>query len=119
MLDWFHIAMRFTSLQQIAKGVNGVMDGGIRGHALDELDRARWRIWNGHAWRGIIGLVHLRQWADAQCFDRIPSLRKLAHALLEVIRYLKLNVDSMPDYGKRYRAGFPAFIEGPVVSITF
>lgn len=46
MLDWFHIAMRFTNLQQIAKGVNGVMDGEIRCHALDELDRVKWpRRW--------------------------------------------------------------------------
>ena len=42
---------------------------------------------------------------QAPCFEHIPSLKKLAHTLLETIRYLELNADSMPDYGKRYRAG--------------
>lgn len=38
-------------------------------------------------------------------FRAHPHLTKLAHTLLETIRYLELNADSMPDYGKRYRAG--------------
>jgi hypothetical protein len=28
-----------------------------------------------------VGLIHLGQWADARCFERIPSLKKLAHAV--------------------------------------
>jgi hypothetical protein len=40
----------------------------------------------------------------ARSFEHIPSLKKLAHMLLETIRYLELNVDSMPNCGKRYRA---------------
>jgi hypothetical protein len=107
VLDWFHISMRFTNLQQIAKGVNAIADGGIRSHALAEIDRAKWRLWNGHTERGIAGLAHLGQWAQAPCFEHIPSLNKLASKLLETIRYLELNVDSMPDYGKRYRADQP------------
>ena len=52
-------------------------------HALAEFDRAKWRIWKGHIERGIIGLVHLRQWAAAMCFGHLPSL-KLAHALTDL-----------------------------------
>jgi hypothetical protein len=69
VLDWFHIAMRPTNLQQVAKGVNALTDGGVRRHALDELERAKWRFWNGHRIRGLIGLVHLQQWARALCFN--------------------------------------------------
>ena len=118
VLDWFHVAMRFTNLQQLAKGV---MDGGICRHALAELDRAKWRIWNGHIERGIIGLVHLRQWAAATCFGHLPSLKKLAHSLTDMIRYFELNSDSMPDYGKRYRAGqriSTGFVESAVNEIV-
>ena len=32
-------------------------------------------------------------------------LKGLGNALLDVIRYLELNADSIPDYGKRYRSG--------------
>jgi hypothetical protein len=105
VLDWFHVAMRFTNLTQLAKGVNGVTDGGIRSHALAQLERAKWRFWNGYTERGLIDLVHLRQWASAQCFD-IPCLKRLGYALSDMIRYLELNADSMPDYGQRYRNGF-------------
>jgi hypothetical protein len=106
VLDWFHIAMRFTNLTQLARGVNGLTDGGIRGYALAQLDRAKWRFWNGHSKRGLIGLLHLRQWARAPCFEHIPCLGKLGHALCDMIRYLELNADSLPNYGKRYRDGF-------------
>ena len=41
VLDWFHISMRFPNLQQIAKGVSAIADGGVRSHALAEIDRAK------------------------------------------------------------------------------
>jgi hypothetical protein len=121
ILDWFHIAMRFSNLQQLAKGINSADDGGKRSHALAEIDRAKWRLWNGLTERGIIGLVHLGQWAQADCFDHIPSLNKLARMLSDTIRYLELNADSMPDYGKRYRAGqriSTGFVESAVNEIV-
>jgi len=34
ILDWFHISMRFTNLEQLVKGINGIADGGARAHAL-------------------------------------------------------------------------------------
>jgi hypothetical protein len=105
VLDWFHVGMRFENLKQVAKGINGLTDGALREHALAEIERAKWRFWNGYAERGIIGLVHLAHWTAAQCFDHLPSLKKLSKSLLDVIRYLESNSDSMPDYGERYRAG--------------
>jgi hypothetical protein len=105
VLDWFHVGMRFENLKQVAKGINGLTDGALRNHALAEIERAKWRFWNGYAERGIIGLVHLAHWAAAQCFDHLPSLKKLSKSLLDVIRYLESNSDSIPDYGERYRAG--------------
>src|SRR3984885_8657197 len=121
VLDWFHIAMKFPNLQQLAKGVSAVTDHGIRSHALAELNRAKWRFWNGLFEHGLMGLVHLRQWAAAQCFDHISVLKKLQHALLDVIRYLELNADSMPNYGRRYRAGqriSTGFVESAVNEIV-
>ena len=122
ILDWFHIAMRFTNLQQLAKGINSAADdGGKRSHALAEIDRAKWRLWNGLTERGIMGLMHLGQWAQAECFEQIPSWNKLARVLSDTIRYLELNADSMPDYGKRYRAGqriSTGFVESAVSEIV-
>ena len=88
VLDWFHISMRFQNLKQAAKGIRGLTQGTIRCHALDQLERVKWRFWNGQVARGLIGLVHLRQWAHARCFEHIPALRKLGNLLLDTIRYL-------------------------------
>ena len=47
--------------------------------------------------------------------------RCITHTLLETIRYLELNADSMPDYDKRYRAGqriSTGFVESAVNEIV-
>lgn len=102
VLDWFHISMKFQNLMQLAKGINAIGDGGVRAHALSKLERAKWRFWNGYTQRGIAGLVDLEHWSSAQCFEHILPLGKIAGALLNLIRYLESNADSMPDYGSRY-----------------
>jgi hypothetical protein len=120
ILDWFHISMKFKNLEQIAKGITAIADGGARAHALAEIGRAKWRLWNGHTERAIVGLVDLGQWAQAKCFDHISGLKKFATKLFDTIRYLELNVDSMPDDGKRYRAGqriSTGFVESAVNEI--
>jgi hypothetical protein len=48
-------------------------------------------------------------------------LKKLERPLLDMIRYLEWNADSMPDYGKRYRAGqriSTGFVESAVNEIV-
>ena len=103
VLDWFHIAMRFENLKQVAKGITGLTEGRIRRHALDQLDRVKWRFWHGQVERGLMGLVHLRQWAQAKCFAHMPTMEKLGKALFDIIRYLETNADSLPNYGQRHR----------------
>jgi len=105
VLDWFHISMKFQHLKQLAKGINGLMDGAIRSYALTRLERVKWRFWHGRTQRGLIGLVRLQQWAHAKCFGHISAMGKLGNALLDTIRYLEANADSLPNYGQRYRAG--------------
>ena len=66
LLDWFHLAMRCQNLSQMAKG--SLEPGGnveAQQHALDELKRAKWALWNGKTIRGLMDLVHLSQWAQA------------------------------------------------------
>ena len=96
MLDWFHIAMRLTNLRQLAKGVNAVTDGGVRSHAVAELDRAKWRLWIGHMERGLIALVHLRQWARAPVFR--------PHSLLKEIGAGAFGYDLLPGVERRFYA---------------
>jgi hypothetical protein len=121
VLDWFHVGMRFENLKQVAKGIDGFTDGAVRNHALSEIERAKWRFWNGYAQRGVIGLVHLAHWAASPCFEYLSSLKKLSKSLFDVIRYLKSNTDSIPDYGQRHRTGrriSTGFVESAVNEIV-
>jgi hypothetical protein len=95
--------MKFQNLKQFAKGINETTNVAVRDHARAQLERAKWRLWNGYTKRGITGLVDLGYWSRAQCFEHILPLKKVADALLNLIRYLESNTDSMPDYGSRYR----------------
>jgi len=74
-------------------------------HGLDELKRAKWALWNGKTIRGPIRLVHLSQWAHASSLQGTKPIAKLASALPDLVRYVELNRDSMPNYGLRYRSG--------------
>jgi len=47
----------------------------------------------------ITGFVDLEHWSRTQWFEHILPLRSVADALLNLIRYLESNADSMPDYG--------------------
>jgi hypothetical protein len=79
VLDWFHVGMRFENLKQVAKGISGLSEGTLRKHVLSEIERAKWRFWNGYPERGIIGLVRLAHWAAAQF--RPPSIPEEAEQI--------------------------------------
>lgn len=103
VLDWLHVGMRFEQLKQVAKGISDLNDGGRRAHALAEIERAKWRFWNGYTERGILRLGYLGQWALTESFEHVPSMRRLGMALDNLTLYLESHADSIPDYGKRYR----------------
>jgi hypothetical protein len=59
----------------------------------------------GHPFQYFANLNRIR--ARARCFDHIPVLTKLGNALLDIIRYLEVNANSMPDYGNRFPEWVP------------
>ena len=102
---WFPISRKFQNLKQVAQGLNGLTEGAVLSHALVQLERIQWRFRHGRKERGLIGLVRLRQWAHARSFAQIPTRQKRGNALLDLIRYLETNADSLPNDGRRYRQG--------------
>jgi hypothetical protein len=51
ILDWFHIAMRIRHATQAAGGLPADNPGRMQAKIVivDEVERLRWRIWNGKA----------------------------------------------------------------------
>jgi hypothetical protein len=120
VLDWFHIAMRWQHVHQLATGpIHQGQTAEARTWLLDRIERAKWALWNGQLAKTLRHLSDLRVWTWNARAD--PSwLEHLRTHLSELTSYLDANADSLPNYGARYRAGAPistAFAESAVNQI--
>src|SRR4051794_28402551 len=104
ILDWFHLAMRLQHLKQVA-GVLSHEDparGAAKAMISTEVERLRWRIWNGKAKDAQISIDRIH--ALLPSFESAPA-RKLRRALDAVDRYLRSQSAHLVDYAERHRAG--------------
>ena len=103
VLDWFHIAMRLTVLEQYARGVaHHDADEGAR--LLRELERTKWLLWHGNGHRARQHADDLRDDVKALEMD-YPHLGKFARSAQEFAVYIRSNAGSLINYGERFRAG--------------
>jgi hypothetical protein len=112
ILDWFHIAMRLQHAKQAAGGLSTTEPARVRAKAMivAEVDRLRWRIWNGkakNARRSIDRIREVRHVFNGEISHRRSgvSSRKLWYALHKVDSYLRGQSDWLVNYARRYRAG--------------
>ena len=110
--DWFHIAMRLQHAKQAAIGLPTDQPDRVQAKAaiVAEVERLRWRIWNGKAKNArrsidrIRKLTHVSKGKRGHRTTGAPP-GKLWAALREVDRYLNSQGDWLVNYAKRYRAG--------------
>ena len=110
--DWFHIAMRLQHAKQAANGLSTDEPARVQAKAaiVAEVERLRWRIWNGKAKGARLSLDRVRKVMHAFRGERghrrrgVPS-RKLWHALHEVNDYLRGQGARLVNYAERHRAG--------------
>src|SRR3954451_8883525 len=112
ILDWFHVAMRLRHLTQIAGGLSS--DGPERAAAkaviVEEVERLRWRLWNGKAKEAKVSIDRIRAVmhhfrGEPGSRRSIAPSRKLWTALRALDGYLVGQSDRLVDYGERHRAG--------------
>ena len=112
ILDWFHVAMRLQHLTQIAGGLSS--DGPERAAAkaviVEEVERLRWRLWNGKAKDAKVSIDRIRAVmhhfrGEPGSRRSIAPSRKLWTALQALDGYLVGQSDRLVDYGERHRAG--------------
>jgi hypothetical protein len=58
LLDWFHISMRLTVLQQTAKGLpektsDGEEEYTLRDEVVRSLERLKWFLWHGNDYKAL------------------------------------------------------------------
>ena len=119
ILDWFHIAMRVTVLQQMARGLPPPFDRD-KDALVEYLDRIRWCIWNGN-----IGLALERIEMLEDTFEpirgKMKKVGKLCGKLEELGQYIAANSGLIPNYAERHRYGetvSTAFVESTVNQVV-
>lgn len=112
ILDWFHIAMRFQHAAQAASSLSAENPNRAQAKAVivEEVERLRWRIWNGKARNAkrsidrIRKVMHVYKEERSDHTKRAPS-RKLWQALHDVDDYLRGQSSWLVNYAKRHRSG--------------
>jgi len=112
ILDWFHLAMRFQHAAQAASGL--LADNARRVQAkaaiVEEVERLRWRIWNGKAKNARRSIDRIRKVIHVYKRERSPNTnsapsRRLWHALHNIDKYLRGQSSWLVNYARRHRAG--------------
>ena len=103
-LDWFHLAMRLQHAKQVAEALpaDTADQQQAKAEVVTEVERLRWRTWNGKAKDARITLKRLRTLLPA--LEREP-VRKLKRALRAVDRYLRSQSAWLVNHAERWRAG--------------
>jgi hypothetical protein len=111
ILDWFHIAMRLQHAKQVASGLSTDDPDRVQAKAVivAEVERLRWRIWNGKAKNAqrsidrIRKVMHVFKGEHGRHTKGVPS-RVLWSAPHEVDSYLRGQSVWLVNYAERYRA---------------
>ena len=115
ILDWFHIAMRLTGLEQYAKGL--AHHNPVEALALQHrLERIQWRLWHGDGEEALTRAQALA--ADVAALNTAyPGLKRLVKAAAGLATYIANNAVAIVTYSERWRNGeriSTAFVESTV-----
>jgi hypothetical protein len=132
VLDYFHIAMRVTVMQQIARGLPPAHDE-IKARIVARLERVRRFLWHGNGRRAldlvgdieedVLDIAEPEEPLDPE--ENLPAVlpqaRKLLRHLREFGGYVVDNARMIPNYAERRRYGevvSTAFVESTVNQVV-
>jgi len=103
ILDWFHIAMKLTVINQMRKGLVGAEPAAWLGEVEKDLESLKWLLWNGNVDQALSLIDGLKTMLDGEQIS--PERQKLLRTLREFGNYIADNQAYIPDYGDRHRNG--------------
>ncbi len=112
LIDWFHITMRLTVLQQQTKALQAERPQ-IGGEVSKQLESVKHLLWHGNAEEALERLVHLLMELDLIRAHSVAG-EKIAAAVREFETYIRNNRQFIPNFGERRRQGetiSTAFVE--------
>ncbi len=123
ILDWFHITMRITVLQQCARGLQKLRTTDTAPDAIDEdeeslerrLESVKHYLWHGNSAKALDRLRDLEDaleegWGCDEAGEKKPrpeneSAARMLKYVLELETYITNNARFIVNYGERYRNG--------------
>jgi hypothetical protein len=119
ILDWFHLTMRLTVLDQYGKGL--VHDEAVLGEEIREkIARLKWSLWHGQVDKALSKIDDLERTIEP--FNATHAkFTHLVKALSELRTYIGNNRHLIPNYGQRYHHGeaiATGFVESTVNQVV-
>jgi len=119
VLDWFHITMRFTVLNQFAKGlVHANPEEGKE--VIKNLESAKWYLWHGNVDQALERLEDCYMICDDEAI-KYKNQKKMVKHLEEMTTYIENNYHLIPNYGEKWRYGetiTSSFVESTVNEVV-
>jgi hypothetical protein len=119
LIDWFHITMRITVLQQQTKTLQAERSGGGAA-AAKQIESIKHLLWHGNVDEALDCIDSLLMDLDLISRQSAPA-EKLAAGISDLRTYVGNNRGSIPNYGERYRQGetiSTAFVESTINQVV-
>jgi hypothetical protein len=119
ILDWFHLTMRLTVLEQYGKGLVQC-EAALGEEIREKIERLKWSLWHGQVDKAL-GKIDDLGTSIEPFSESYPRFPRLAKALSALRTYIVNNRHLIPNYGERYRHGEPiatGFVESTVNEVV-
>jgi hypothetical protein len=119
ILDWFHVTMRLTVLDQYGKGLvhcDAVLGKEIR----EKIERLKWSLWQGQVDKALGKIDDLAS-SLALFKETYAKFNQVVKVLSELRTYIGNNRHLIPNYGHRYHKGeaiATGFVESTVNQVV-
>jgi hypothetical protein len=119
ILDWYHLKPRVAKLCNVIHSKAACSE--LKRVDHDRLSVAasglKWRLWHGRSHEAFDRLRTILRMTKRPSLLEKTTIRFIRRLTSDLIAYLANNIDSLPNYGQRYRAGqriSSAFVESAV-----
>jgi hypothetical protein len=119
ILDWFHLSMKLTVLDQYAKGLVHC-DAVLGEERREKIARLTWSLWRGTLYKAFYKIDDIES-LIYNFEETSPKFKPLLKAVEEFRTYITNNRHLIPNYGERYRHGeaiATGFVESTVNQVV-
>lgn len=119
-IDWFHITMRLTVLQQQTKTLQAEPGQAEEATISKQLESIKHLLWHGNVAESLDRLEALNIDLDL-IGSQSPAVEKLAAGAAEFVTYIGNNREFIPNFGERRRQGeriSTAFVESTINQVV-